>query len=238
MPPLDQPSTPPGQSLSKDARNLLRVLEYHAVDLVIDVGANVGQYAQRLRLGGYRGRIVSFEPLSEAHAALTAAAAGDPDWIVAPRTAVGDGFEPLGLNISANSDMSSVLDWTAEMKDLLDSSAFVGRETAPQTRLDAVFGDYARPTDRVLLKIDTQGYERQVLDGAAGVMERLPLVQLELSIVEAYDGEPSYLAMIEHLGRIGYRPILFLPGYFNRRTARLIQMDGVFLRSDRGPPPA
>ncbi|HET8729305.1 MAG TPA: FkbM family methyltransferase [Alphaproteobacteria bacterium] len=218
--------------LSKDTRNLLRVLEHHRIDLVLDVGANIGQYAKRLRQGGYGGRIVSFEPLTAAHAAVTEAAAGDPGWTIAPRMAIGSGFEPVTLNISANSDMSSVLDWTEEMKDLLDSSAFVGRETAAQARLDSVLDDHARAGDRISLKIDTQGFERPVLDGAAGVMDRIALIQLELSIVEAYAGEPSYLDMIAHLDRLGYRPILFMPGYFNRRTARLIQMDGVFVRKE------
>lgn len=69
--------------------SLKRLLRHHEVDLV-DVGANVGQYAKDLRRIGYRGRIVSFEPLSAAHAELIRNAAGDPDWVVAPRMALGD----------------------------------------------------------------------------------------------------------------------------------------------------
>ena len=215
---------------SKATRNLTRVLEHHGIDLVFDVGANVGQYADRLRRGGYRGRIVSFEPQSKAHEALARAAANDPDWTVAPRIAIGDSDRPVTLNLSAESDMSSVLDFTAEMADLLDSSAYVGTEVASQTRLEAVFATYARPGDRVLLKSDTQGYERRVIDGARGALGRIQAIQLELSIVEVYQHEPSYLEMIRHLGDLGFRPVLFVPGYFNRRTARLIQMDGVFVR--------
>lgn len=218
---------------SRDRRNLQRVLEHHAITLVLDVGANVGQYVRRLRHGGYAGRIVSFEPLSAVHAALSRAAADDPLWTVAPRLALGDGDAPVRLNISAHSDMSSVLDFTREMAGLLDSSAYVGSEMAPQARLESVLPEHAAPEDRVLLKIDTQGTERRVLDGALGVLERLPLIQIELSIVPVYRGETPWLEMVRLLDQLGYRPVLVLPGYFNRRIARLISMDGVFARADR-----
>jgi FkbM family methyltransferase len=222
--------TVPPEPVSKDTRNLMRVLEHQGITLVFDVGANIGQYAQRLRRGGYAGRIVSVEPLSAAHAALTAAAAADPDWSVESRMALGDGDAPVTLQVSGESDMSSVLDFTAEMADLLDGSAYVGTEVASQARLERVFPRHARPDDRVLLKIDTQGTERRVLDGARGVLPRITAVQMELSIVPVYDGEPSYRDAIQHLAELGFVPALFIPGYFNRRTARLIGMDGVFVR--------
>jgi FkbM family methyltransferase len=216
--------------ISKETRNLMRVLDHHGIDLVFDIGANLGQYARRLRRGGYDGRIVSFEPLSRAHNALEEAAADDPAWAIAPRLALGDSDRPVTLNVSAESDMSSVLDFTADMARLLDSSAYVGTEVAPQARLDAVFSGYAAAGDRVMVKIDTQGTERRVLEGARGVLPAVRAIQIELSIVPVYEGEPSYLDTIAHLAGLGFAPVLFIPGYFNRRTARLIGMDGVFVR--------
>lgn len=217
--------------VSKDTRNLMRVLEHHGITLVFDVGANVGQYAQRLRRGGYRGRIVSVEPLSAAHAALTAAAADDPGWTIESRMALGDSDAPVTLQVSGESDMSSVLDFTAEMADLLDGSAYVGTEVASQARLERIFPRHARPDDRVLLKIDTQGTEHRVLDGAHGVLPRIAAIQMELSIVPVYAGEPSWRDMVQTMAELGFTPALFIPGYFNRRTARLIGMDGVFVRA-------
>lgn len=216
--------------ISKETRNLMRVLDHHGIDLVFDIGANLGQYARRLRRGGYDGRIVSFEPLSRAHNALEEAAADDPAWTIAPRLALGDSEGPVTLNVSAESDMSSVLDFTADMARLLDSSAYVGTEVAPQARLDAVFSGYAAAGDRVMVKIDTQGTERRVLEGARGVLPAVRAIQIELSIVPVYEGEPSYVETIAHLAGLGFAPVLFIPGYFNRRTARLIGMDGVFVR--------
>ena len=218
---------------SKESRNLAALLAHHRIGLVLDVGANTGQYAKRLRRAGYAGRIVSFEPQSTAHAVLARAAGDDPLWTAAPRLAVGDSDQPLVLNLSAESDMSSVLAMTDEMAALLDSAAYTGTETVPQARLDALFADLAGPRDRVLLKSDTQGYDRRVLDGASAVLDRIQAIQLELAIVPVYEGEPGYLEMIGHLDALGFAPALFIPGYFNRRTARLIAMDGVFVRRDR-----
>jgi FkbM family methyltransferase len=218
------------EMLAKDARHLAHVLQHHGIDLVLDVGANVGQYVQRLRRDGYAGRIVSFEPLSQAHAELTRAAESDPLWAVAPRLALGDSDAPVRLNISAESDMSSVMDFTAEMAEILDSSAYVGTEVASQARLEAVFGKFVGAGDRVLLKVDTQGTERRVLEGARGVFGRLVAIQTELSLVPVYKDEPGWLEMVRYLHDHGFDPVLFIPGYFNRRTARLIGMDGVFVR--------
>lgn len=134
--------------VSEGARRLARVIAHLGITVVLDVGANLGQYARRLRRAGYAGRIVSFEPLSSAHSALMEASAHDRLWDLASRMALGDSDTPLAINVSAESDMSSPLDFTAEMAQLLDSSAYVGRETVSQARLDAVFAKFVRPDDR------------------------------------------------------------------------------------------
>lgn len=216
--------------VSRSTEHLKRVLDRHRIGTVLDVGANTGQYAQRLRRAGYAGRIVSFEPLTFAHTSLSAAAADDPLWEVAPRMALGDRDGQVTLNVSAESDMSSALAFTEEMQGLLDDSGFVGTEDAELARLDTVFDRFVRGDDPVLLKVDTQGTERQVVEGAGTAFDRVTLLQLEMAIVPVYQGEPSYLDTIAWLAGRGFHPMLFVPGYFNRRTARLIGMDGVFAR--------
>ncbi len=220
-----------GGPVSRSTEHLKRVLDRHGIGTVLDVGANAGQYARRLRRAGYIGRIVSFEPLTAVHASLTTAAVDDPMWEVAPRMALGDGDGSVTLNVSAESDMSSTLDFTDEMRTLLDDSGYVGTEQATLSRLETVFDRFVRPGARVLLKVDTQGTERQVVEGAGAALDRISLLQLEMSIVPVYQGEPSYLDTIAWLASLGFQPVLFIPGYFNRRTARLIAMDGIFARS-------
>lgn len=223
-----------GAPVSRNTANLARVIAHAGITLVIDVGANLGQYAMRLRRAGYAGRIVSIEPVAEVRDRLAVLAAADPAWTVAAAMALGAEDGTVTLTLSAESDMTSALPMTAEMRALLDDSGPVGRETVTCHRLDAVFDRWAGPDDRVLLKIDTQGTETAVLAGAAGVICRLSLIQTELSLVPVYEGEPDWRQTVDRLAALGFRPVLFLPGYFNRRTARLIGMDGVFARAGDG----
>ena len=84
-------------------------LERHEVDLVLDVGAATGGYARKIRAGGYRGRICSFEPLKGSFAMLERAAADDPDWSCF-QVALGAEKEVAELNVADNSDSSSLLE--------------------------------------------------------------------------------------------------------------------------------
>ena len=226
--------TPRRKAKSAHAQ-LLAVLAHFRITCVLDVGANVGQYGAMLRAWGYPGRIVSFEPQASAHAALARRAAADPAWQVAPRVALGDRAGQIELDVSAESDMSSVLPQSALLRQVSPSSAVVRRETVPLRRLDEVAGTYLRPDDRVFLKIDTQGYEAAVMAGAGDLLERLAGIQLEMSLVPLYEGERALRALLDDLAARGFEPYLFLPGYFERKLARQLQVDGVFMRTAAVP---
>jgi FkbM family methyltransferase len=221
--------TPCRKAKSPNAQ-LTAVLAHFRITCVLDVGANVGQYGAMLRDWGYRGRIVSFEPQPGAHAALERRAAADPAWQVAPRMALGARAGEIELEVSAESDMSSVLEQSALLRDISPSSAVVRQERVPLRRLDDVAEPYLRPDDRVFLKVDTQGYEAEVLAGAEALLERLAGIQLELSLVPLYEGEHAFRAMLDEVAALGFEPYLFLPGYFERKLARQLQVDGVFMR--------
>ena len=117
---------------------------------MLDVGANAGQYGAMLRAWGYRGRIVSFEPLAGAHARLEQRAAADPAWRVAPRMALGAQDGEATVQVSAESDMSSILPQTELLRRVSPSSRVIGRETVPIRRLDALAGGLSRARRRRL----------------------------------------------------------------------------------------
>ena len=209
---------------------LIAVLDRFEIAVVLDVGANVGQYGTALREWGYAGRIVSFEPLAEAHRRLEQRAAADPAWRVAPRMAIGDRDGEVEIEVSAESDMSSVLPQTDLLRRISPSSRVVGREMVPIRRLDGVVEDYVNADDGVFLKIDTQGFEAQVLAGARHLLPRLQGVQVEMSLVRCYEGERDFRDLIDDLADAGFVPFLFIPGYFEHKLARQLQLDGVFMR--------
>lgn len=211
------------------AARLTKLLETHGVDLVLDVGANVGQFATRLRTHGYRGGILSYEPQAGAHAQLQAAAAADPGWEVAPRMALGERAGTTTLNVSANTSSSSVLPMLEAHTAAHPAARYVASEEVPLRRLDDAVGE--RLAGRtVFLKVDAQGYEREVLAGAAETLTRVVGLELELSLVPLYEGQELYLELIQRLAGLGFELHAVDPGFTDPRTGRLLQMDGVFFR--------
>ncbi|MDX6751519.1 FkbM family methyltransferase [Geminicoccaceae bacterium 1502E] len=209
---------------------LVAGLEYFRIDAVIDVGANVGQYGALLREFGWRGPILSIEPIPEAHAALCARAAGDPAWQVAPPMALGAENGEAVLEVSAESDMSSLLPQAGLLRRLSPSSAVQRRERVALHRLDGLAALRNPGWQRLFVKIDVQGAELQVLAGAEAVMPRIIGLQLEMALVPLYEGERDWRATIDHLATRGFTPYLFLPGYYEPKLARQVQMDGIFYR--------
>jgi FkbM family methyltransferase len=199
------------------------------IDLVIDVGANAGQYGEELRDYGYTGEIISLEPLTDAHARLAARARRDPRW-TALRTAAGAHAGELTINLAANSDSSSALAMLDRHLDAAPQSAYVGRERVPVERLDAVAAPYVARAQRPYLKIDTQGFEWEVLDGASELLPQLAGVELELSLVALYEGQRTWLELIERMAAAGLRPVGLGHDFWDERTGETLQVDGIFVR--------
>lgn len=154
---------------------LVRLLQRHAISLVIDVGANEGQYGAHLRRHGYEGRIVSFEPGTNAHRALTRRAETGSRWDVAPRMALGAEAGRAQLKTNNRSDMDSLLTTTSATREAFPKLEATGEESVEIARLDAVLDDLVALADeeKMFLKIDTQGYEDHVLTGAEKVIDRM-----------------------------------------------------------------
>lgn len=209
-----------------------RILQFCSIDLVLDVGANSGHYATELRSNGYTGRIVSFEPLADAHATLERAARVDSAWKVASRMALGDADGEITIHVAGNSLSSSILDMLPEHERAAPGSAFVGSESVPLHRLDQIASGYLGDAKSVLLKIDTQGYEDKVLAGASGIIDRIAAIQTELSLVPLYAGQPLFDEMRTRIESMGFELFAIFPGYVHEVTGRTLQVDGFFVRRD------
>jgi FkbM family methyltransferase len=218
-----------GSTGERYSRQLMRGFRRFSVDLVFDVGANTGQFARDIREGGFKGRIVSFEPLSDAHRKLIAAAAGDPLWFVHERSALGDREGSVALNISGNSVSSSILEMAATHAAAAPGSAYVGQEETSLATLDAVAPRYLSGSRHPFLKIDTQGFEWQVLTGAR---ETLPVIQgvlCELSLVVLYEGQHLWRDIVDCLEDAGFSLWGLQPGFMDQ-DGRNLQSDALFFR--------
>jgi len=209
---------------------LAKMLACRNVTVVFDIGANVGQFGKELRLVGYRGRIVSFEPLSSAHARLTNAAKGDANWIVAPRMAVGSSDGLADINVSGDSVSSSVLDMLDVHVEAAPDSVYIGRERTVLRKLDTLARDYLEDGDVLFVKADVQGCEAQVLEGARDLFPRIVGLHLELALVPCYRGQVDFDQVTQALRSAGFSLWLLSPGTVDEHTGRQLQVDTVFFR--------
>lgn len=220
-----------GINISRLAPPMPSPLVQHKIDLVFDVGANVGQFALLARKEGFRGRMVSFEPLPDAHGVLQKKAARDPLWTIHPRCAVGSAEGVTRINVSQNSFSSSLLPMLDAHSSAAPESIYIDQVETGVITLDSVFDSYCQGGDRVFLKIDTQGFEAEVLKGVSSRLSRVTGVQLELSLVPLYEGQELYRHFLDFFEEKGFVLWSLMPGFVDRNTGRLLQFDAVFIRS-------
>lgn len=209
---------------------LTRMLSEHGVDTVLDVGANTGQYAKNLRDAGFTGQIVSFEPLLKAHSQLRRTARRDSCWTVAERMAIGDWDGETQIRVANNSVSSSVLPMLDTHLAAEPESRFVAAESVPIARLDTIAPRFVNKDKRIFIKMDVQGFEKKVMDGAPEVLKLAIGLQLELSLTPLYEGQPLFQPMLEYLRAIHFDLWTLNPAFVDKTSGRLLQVDGVFFR--------
>ncbi len=210
------------------ARRLV-VVESEGVDLVLDVGANRGQWGAGIRAAGFDGPIVSLEPLAEPFTELVKQSGADADWSCR-RLALGEETGTAAINVAGNLVSSSMLPMTERHVSGAPGSATVGTEEISIARLDEVAGDLLGESENVYLKLDVQGYELHALRGSEGTLPRIRAIETELSLVELYEGQPLLPEVYEDLRARGYDCVGLEPGFIHRESGYMLQVDGLFLR--------
>lgn len=213
-----------------ESKRLNRILKVHKIDSLFDIGANTGQFGSELRANSYQGKIISFEPLLEAHKKLTEAASKDNNWFVHKRGAIGSESGEIEINVAGNLASSSIL----EMNDLHVQAApytnKIGTEKVPIWRLDDVASDYLDEDSKYFIKIDTQGYEYQVMQGAEKMLFQCKVLQTELSLVELYSGQVLFEDMLKYIKGLGFELWGLEPAFVDSSTGRTLQVDAIFVK--------
>lgn len=210
----------------------VQALKVHKINVVFDVGANVGQFANELREYGYKGKIVSFEPLPQAYDGLVSKAYGDENWVIHPRCAIGSMAGDIEINVAANSASSSILPMLSAHEDAAPHAKYTHKELASMITLDSVLEQYASPDDNLFIKIDTQGYEWSVLDGAEQAVKQCRGVLLELSLIPLYDGQKLWLDLVNRLSATQHQVFVIQPGFTDNKTGQTLQVDGLFFKTE------
>jgi FkbM family methyltransferase len=199
------------------------------IHTVLDVGANAGQYSFELRKAGYKGRIISFEPLSDAYQRLRLNAAHDAGWQTF-NFALGDINGITSIHVSRHSPSSSLLPMTSLHNEAAPGSEYTGDEEIEIKTLDSIFGTLGTSGENVFLKVDTQGYEKKVLDGAINSLSGISGIQLELSATRLYEGEDSYYSLCRFVEEKNFQLVRIMPGFTHNNTHEMLQFDAIFFR--------
>jgi FkbM family methyltransferase len=212
----------------KKAADPLVYLKTLGINTVVDIGANVGQFAKEIRTLLPDADIHSFEPLVDCYEALKQNMAGDAHFTAYP-VALGETREESAINRSSYSLSSSLRPMADEHKRLFPHTAGQTIERVRVERLDDMLaGKTLRP--EVLLKIDAQGYEDKVLAGGPRVLGQAKVAILEASFVELYEGQPLFADVYDIMRKEGFDYRGALHQKIDSTTGKILFEDALFIR--------
>jgi FkbM family methyltransferase len=215
-------------------QHLRDVLALQSINTVLDVGAHYGEYRKLLRQIGFGGRIISFEPVASSFEILKASSENDPDW-TGFAVALGESTCDIEMHVYSASNLNSILrasDYGRQtFKGGLDE---VGVQTVRPMRLDDLFSELDLSRKRVLLKLDTQGRDLAVMEGARESLPFIAAIQSELAASSLYDGMTTMSRALDSFSSLGFSPSGFFPVVRDPGTMAVIEWDCVMTRSEPG----
>lgn len=219
-------------SASEEKRTSM-LLQHLGIQTVIDIGANTGQFAEGLYDFGFEGRVISFEPVPEVYFELQERARAYPQWTVAERCAVGEKDGEIEFHITDDTVFSSVLPIKDDYVAHNQKSRIVATEMLPIYRLDTILpkylGDNPGP---ILLKIDTQGYEKQVIAGAQDFIHKVKGIKIEIPLYAMYENTGlDFYTTLDFLRDLNMTPYSFNIEGVDLHTGRVNTIDGLFFKS-------
>lgn len=217
----------------QDIRRRIQLFKYFNINKIFDVGANTGGYASSIRSAGYVDNIISFEPVKEAYNQLVERAKYDKKWET-KNIALGNSDGSSIINVSQNLVSSSIAEMSSLHIDSAPDSLFVRKEEIKINKLDTIFFDLAEKQDKIMLKIDTQGFEKNVIDGAEKSLPFIDGLQLEMSLVSLYNNELLFPEMLQYVKDKGFMLYSLENGFSDPDSGQLLQVDGIFFRKDLG----
>ena len=208
---------------------ITKVLSFKKINLIIDVGANIGQFSSEIRAAGFKGKIISIEPIQSCNSKLKILSNFDRNWIVLEPMAIGNSEGNIEINISKNYVSSSILSISDAHLNAENNSLYFTTQKVEIKQLDQAVEKYVNSDSNIMLKIDTQGYEFNVLEGAAKILKIAKVVVMELSILELYEKQKLSDEMVIYMRGHGFEMWNTRPEFFNQ-DGKAIQYDALFVR--------
>ena len=193
---------------------------------VIDIGANVGQFSVA---AGHLLPAAVIHPVEPDPATAERLRDNLPARIASNIvvSAIGDRIGSVDFQVNSDSQVSSVLALGEGRKHAFPGDSVQKTMRVPLTTLDALFA--GKPlVAPVLLKIDVQGYEDRVIEGASQLLHSVRWIVMELSFARLYEGEKDFPGMLEMMNKRGFRFVRPLDFHTSGKTGAIIEMDALF----------
>jgi len=214
-------------------QNLIKTIKENKINSIIDVGANTGQFAEEMFKNNYKGYVLSFEPLKHEHSILLKKKQKmkKNNWEIAQRCALGSCEKKININISGMRQSSSILEISKIHTDLYPNSKNIDIEEISMFPLDNFKDQIISMEKNILLKIDTQGYELEILKGAKKIFEFVNLLLVEVSLVELYKSQPLFDEILSCVKELGFSIWSIDRAVTNYKTGQTYQLDIVFVKN-------
>jgi len=210
--------------------HLAGLLPRLGVNCVLDVGAHWGEYATSLRRLGFDGRTVSFEPVAQSYERLAVVARSDDHWLVR-NVALGSLNERRMINVPEGTVFASFFEPNKFGLERFPKSSVGHMEEVEVRTLDSMVDSCLEGLSqpKVYLKLDTQGWDLEVLNGSRTALQYVVGLQSELSVKPIYVGMPSYLQVLDAIQGLGFGLTGIYP-ISRDRNSQIIEFDAVFIR--------
>ena len=213
------------QNLLDILNNLITKLE---INLIFDVGANEGQFAKKIIENGYKGKIISFEPLNDPYEKLVLKSSKFENWKV-EKLSLGSENKNSEINVSNYSLSSSIFPISSKHLKAKKNSNYTSKQKTEIKKLDTYIYENKVASDHSFLKIDTQGYEYNVLGGSVQNLKNFRIILCELSFKELYIGQKLWTDIINFLEKNNFEIWFLEKGFQSQENGQMLQADCIFV---------
>jgi FkbM family methyltransferase len=210
--------------MNSQSKSVARKCISSEIVAILDVGANVGQFAIDMRRNGYKNYIYSYEPVADTFSALMQRVSKDEKW-QAFNLALGETEDFRSIHVSGNSGLSSsLLTMDSVHLENFPKSSYVSSESVLLSTVDRQVDLLKLDPQSSMMKIDVQGYEFNVLQGSIKTLQDFRYCYLEVSLVKLYQGESTFFDILKRLEESGHKVIDLFRGV-SARDGSLLQVD-------------
>jgi FkbM family methyltransferase len=209
---------------------LNNILNNRSIDCFLDIGAFQGDFAKNLILSGFKGHVISFEPVSENYNKLQFKAQKFKNWEVYKRIGLGDKREVLKINVSENLQSSSFLSNNSNHVELLNESKYKYTEDCEIILLDDLYDKLNLNYKNIFLKIDAQGFETKIINGGPKIINMCKGIICEVNNEILYENDIHWKEMIRILEDQNFKLHSIRDAYTDTKSGKTIQFDVIFVR--------